>query len=427
MKRALLALADGRIFEGRSIGSEGEATGEVVFNTAMAGYQEILTDPSYHGQLVTMTYPLIGNYGVNNDDVEAKRPFVGGFIIKEAARRACNWRAVGTLDHYLARHRIVGIDGIDTRALTRHLRDHGEQPALLSTEDVNAKRLAERARALPGLVGRDLVSEVTCRALYDWHEGLPAGQAGLADRPKGPRPSKSVIVYDFGVKQSILRSLVSVGCRVTVVPASTPAEEVLARQPDGVVLSNGPGDPAALPYAVAAATAILGKRPLFGICLGHQLLGAALGATTYKLKFGHHGANHPVMDLTTGRVEITSQNHGFGVRFLSDVGARAAKGGEVSSEEIPGKLRFPVGDAPTPPAAVVFPSAGLPHDPPQITTPFGRVELTHLSLNDGTVEGLRCLEVPAFSVQYHPEASPGPHDARYLFGRFMEMMGAETN
>jgi carbamoyl-phosphate synthase small subunit len=388
MKRAILALADGRIFEGRAIGADGEATGEVVFNTAMTGYQEILTDPSYFGQMVTMTYPLIGNYGVNNADVEAKKPFVGGLIIKEAARRACNWRAVGTLGHYLTRHQIVGIDGIDTRALTRHIRDHGEQPALLSTEDVNAKRLAERARELPGLVGRDLVAEVTCRAPYDWHEGL-------ADQPKGSKPSKSVVVYDFGAKQSILRSLVSAGCRVTVVPAATPADEVLARQPDGVVLSNGPGDPAALPYAVEAAKAILGKRPLFGICLGHQLLGTALGATTYKLKFGHHGANHPVMDLTTGRVEITSQNHGFGVQF-----AQTTQG-------------------------TVNPT--MARVPRRVQTPAGDVEITHLSLNDGTVEGLRCLEVPAFSVQYHPEASPGPHDARYLFERFLEMMGAEAN
>ncbi len=383
-RRALLALADGRVFIGRAIGAEGEATGEVVFNTAMTGYQEILTDPSYYGQMVTMTYPLIGNYGVNNADVEAKKPYVGGFIIKEAGRRASNWRAIGTLEHYLTRHKIIGIDGIDTRALTRHIRDHGEQPALLSTEDLNVNRLAERARTLKGLIGRDLVQEVTCKTAYEWHEGLD-------DQPKASKsPSKSVVVYDFGVKLSILRSLVSAGCRVTVVPATTPAADVLARKPDGVVFSNGPGDPAALPYAVEAAKAILGKRPLFGICLGHQLLGTALGATTYKLKFGHHGANHPVMDLTTGKVEITSQNHGFGVRF-----EQMPKGGL---------------------------NAGTVRRPFLVSTPVGDAEITHMSLNDGTAEGLRCLKMAAFSVQYHPEASPGPHDAHYLFQRFVEMM-----
>jgi carbamoyl-phosphate synthase small subunit len=388
MRRALLALADGRIFEGRAIGADGEATGEVVFNTAMTGYQEILTDPSYHGQMVTMTYPLIGNYGVNNADIEAKKPYVSGFIIKEAGRRASNWRAIGTLEHYLTRHSIIGICGLDTRALTRHIRDHGEQPALLSTQEFDGPRLAERARSLPGLVGRDLVQEVTCKAPYEWHEGL-------ADQPKGSTrpsksPSKSIVVYDFGVKLSILRSLVSEGCRVTVVPATTPADEALARKPDGVVLSNGPGDPAALGYAVAAVRALLGRQPLFGICLGHQLLATALGATTYKLKFGHHGANHPVMDLTTGKVEITSQNHGFGVRFteMPQTGLDAAT------------LRKPV----------------------RVQTPSGDAEITHMSLNDGTAEGLRCLGVPAFSVQYHPEASPGPHDAHYLFQRFTEMM-----
>jgi carbamoyl-phosphate synthase small subunit len=389
MRRALLALADGRIFEGRAIGADGEATGEVVFNTAMTGYQEILTDPSYHGQMVTMTYPLIGNYGVNNADIEAKKPYVSGFIIKEAGRRASNWRAIGTLEHYLTRHTIIGIDGLDTRALTRHIRDHGEQPALLSTRELEGSRLAERAHALPGLVGRDLVQEVTCQAAYEWPEGP-------ADPPKGATLSKSVVVYDFGVKQSILRSLTSAGCRVTVVPATTPADEVLARHPDGVVLSNGPGDPAALGYAIETVRALLGKRPLFGICLGHQLLASALGATTYKLKFGHHGANHPVMDLTTGKVEITSQNHGFGVKF-----------GQMAPHMSNGGL-----------------NAATQRQPLRVSTPAGDAMITHMSLNDGTVEGLRCLDVPAFSVQYHPEASPGPHDAHYLFQRFMGIMSA---
>ena len=377
MSRALLALADGRVFEGRALGAAGEATGEVVFNTSMTGYQEILTDPSYWGQMVTMTYPLIGNYGVNNADVEARRPFVNGFIVKEAGRRASNWRAIGTLDHYLRSHNIIGIEGVDTRALTRHIRDRGEQPALLSTEDLNRKRLAERARALPGLIGLDLVKEVTCATSYDWPEGF-------ADRPRRAS-SLHVVVYDFGVKYSILRSLVSASCRVTVVPAQTTAGVVLAQNPDGIVLSNGPGDPAALSYAIDATRALLGKRPLLGVCLGHQLLGLALGATTYKLKFGHHGGNHPVMDLATGKVEITTQNHGFGVSFGDRMATTA-------------------------------------RTPKPMTTAFGRVEVTHLSLNDGTIEGLRCLDVPAFSVQYHPEASPGPHDAHYLFHRFVEMM-----
>ncbi|MEW6325539.1 MAG: glutamine-hydrolyzing carbamoyl-phosphate synthase small subunit [Nitrospirota bacterium] len=388
MNRALLALADGRVFEGRALGAEGEATGEVVFNTSMTGYQEILTDPSYLGQLVTMTYPLIGNYGVNNADVEARRPFVNGFIVKEAGRRASNWRAVGTLGHYLARHKIVGIEGIDTRALTRHIRDHGEQPALLSSEDLNPKRLAERARTLPGLIGRDLVKELTCQAPYEWPEGI-AGTGSSARRT----PSLHVVVYDFGVKYSILRSLVSAGCKVTVVPAQTPAEGVLARNPDGVVLSNGPGDPAALTYAVDAARALLGKRPLFGICLGHQLLGLALGGSTYKLRFGHHGGNHPVMELATGKVQITTQNHGFGVMF-----------GEQKPAHAEGKPVAP------------------PEEQRRVKTPFGQVALTHASLNDGTIEGLRCLDLPAFSVQYHPEASPGPHDAHPLFQQFVEMM-----
>ena len=386
MNKALLALADGRVFEGRALGVEGEASGDVVFNTSMTGYQEILTDPSYLGQLVTMTYPLIGNYGVNNADVEARRPFLNGFIVKEAGRRASNWRAVGTLGHYLTRHKIIGIEGIDTRALTRHIRDHGEQPALLSTEDLNPTRLAERARSLPGLIGRDLVKELTCAAPYEWPEPI-------ADRPRY-YSSLKVIVYDFGVKYSILRALVSAGCHVTVVPAQTTAEAVLAENPDGIVLSNGPGDPAALTYAIDAVRALLGKKPILGVCLGHQLLGLALGASTYKLRFGHHGGNHPVMDMETGRVEITTQNHGFGVKF---------------------------GDGEADPA-----HEGKPLPTPKrrrhINTPVGRVILTHVSLNDGTVEGLRCLDVPAFSVQFHPEASPGPHDSFYLFQRFVDLM-----
>ena len=387
MKRAVLALADGRVFEGRAIGADGEAVGEVVFNTAMTGYQEILTDPSYRGQMVTMTYPLIGNYGVNNTDVESRQPYVSGFIVKEAGRRASNWRAVGTLDHYLCRHQIIGIDGLDTRALTRHIRDQGEQVAVLSTVDLDPAQLVAKAKEAPGLVGRDLVREVTCAAPYEWPEGL-------VERPEtaAPQPRRHVVVYDFGVKHSILRSLVSLGCRVTVVPAATSPEAALAYKPDGIVLSNGPGDPAALGYAVKTIQALLGKVPIFGICLGHQLLGTALGGTTYKLKFGHHGGNHPVIDLTTGSVKITTQNHGFGITFDS------ASGRPAAADQATARSR------------------------PEIETPFGRVRVTHLSLNDGTIEGLQCLERHAFSVQYHPEAAPGPHDARYMFPRFVELM-----
>jgi carbamoyl-phosphate synthase small subunit len=366
---ALLALADGRVFRGEALGAAGEGHGEVVFNTSMTGYQEILTDPSYRGQMVCMTYPLIGNYGINLEDVESRRPWVAGFIVKEACAFPSSWRSRLSLDDYLREHGIVGIQGIDTRALTRHLRDHGAQAGIVSTEEHDGARLAERARALPGLVGRDLVTEVSVDAPHGWTEG----PWDLARGYTAPAPARRrVIAFDSGIKQNILRCLTGLGCDVEVVPADTGAAAVLERKPDGVFLSNGPGDPEAVPYLVEAVRGLLGKTPIFGICLGNQILGLAFGGSTYKLKFGHHGGNHPVKDLETGRVEITAQNHGFAVD-------------------------------------------------PRSVEKVGLVE-THVNLNDGTSEGMRHRELPIFSVQYHPEASPGPHDAHYLFRRFADLM-----
>ena len=368
---AILALADGTIFEGTAFGATAEATGEVVFNTSMTGYQEILTDPSYCGQLVAMTYPEIGNTGVNREDVESKRPYVEGFIVKEYWATPSNWRATQSLGDYLAEHGIPGIQGIDTRALVRLLRDKGNLNGVLSTADLDRDRLVHKARQAPSMEGQDLVTRVTTDRAYDWNEGHWTLEGGY-QTPSEPA-KYNVVAYDFGIKRNILRNLVQAGCQVKVVPAGTPADQVLAMKPDGVFLSNGPGDPAAVPYAVEAVRGLVGKVPIFGICLGHQILGLALGGTTYKLKFGHHGGNQPVMDTTTGKVEITSQNHGF---------------------------------------AVDVDSLG------------GKAQLTHVNLNDQTVEGLAHTQLPLFSVQYHPESSPGPHDANYLFRRFTDLMEA---
>jgi carbamoyl-phosphate synthase small subunit len=401
VKPAVLALADGTVFKGAALGAPGETVGEVVFNTAMSGYQEVLTDPSYRGQMVTMTYPHIGNYGINPEDMESSRPWLAGFIVKEACPYPSNWRSRLTLDEYLRQHGIVGIQGIDTRALTTHLRDHGSQQGVISHADLDPKRAVQKAREAPSILGRDLVKEVTCAKPYKWTES--SGRWALKNTARGEGKGGDgfrVVAYDFGIKYNILRRLVDEGIEVTVVPASTTADAALALNPDGIFLSNGPGDPEGVPYAVEAVLTLFGKRPIFGICLGHQIIGLALGLQTYKLKFGHHGANHPVLDLETRKVEITSQNHNFAVR-----------GGDPSPRPSPGlpvapQMQRAMGEG----NSVVWPTA------------YGRVQLTHVSLNDDAVEGLRCLDLPVYSVQYHPEASPGPHDASYLFHRFTDLM-----
>ncbi len=389
MKKAILALADGTWFEGRALGAEGETAGEVVFNTAMTGYQEVLTDPSYRGQIVTMTCPHIGNYGVTPEDIESHRIWAEGFVIKESSRLASNWRSRATLQDYLQEANIVAIEGIDTRALTRHLREKGAQQGVISHLDLDPHRAAEKARQAPNIIGRDLAEAVTCERRYHWTSGTGAWAPKLrmpdSGNTQAPKTLWRVVAYDFGVKQNILRRLVDVGCEVTVVPASTSAQDVLALNPHGLFLSNGPGDPEGVPYAMAALRELIGRLPIFGICLGHQLLGLALGFSTYKLTFGHHGANHPVIDLRTKKVEITSQNHNFAVRFPVD---------------------RPQGS----------------RESPIVSTPFGRVQMSHVSLNDGSVEGMVCLDHPVFSVQYHPEASPGPHDSAYLFEEFISLM-----
>ncbi|HML94564.1 MAG TPA: glutamine-hydrolyzing carbamoyl-phosphate synthase small subunit [Thermodesulfobacteriota bacterium] len=370
MKKAILVLEDGTVFEGRGFGAEGEAHGEVVFNTSMTGYQEILTDPSYNGQIVTMTYPEIGNYGVNPEDAESRRPFLKALVVREYWRDPSNWRSEDDLGSYMAKYGVVGIEGVDTRALTKLIRSEGAQKAAVSTIDTDPGSLLKKVRAARGIVGVDLVTEVSCESPYGWSEGTGAWRPEGEGASAGGRRFK-VAAYDYGLKQNILRKLADLGCDVTVVPSRTPPHEVLAMDPDGIFLSNGPGDPAAVAYAVESVRTLIGKKPVFGICLGHQILGLALGGKTYKLKFGHRGGNQPVKDLRTGKVEITSQNHGFAVD--------------------PGSL----GDD---------------------------VEITHVNLNDDTVEGLRHRAHPVFSVQYHPEASPGPHDSSYLFEEFVEMM-----
>jgi carbamoyl-phosphate synthase small subunit len=382
---AILALEDGKVFRGRAWGANGERTGEIVFNTSMMGYQEILTDPSYAGQIVTMTYPLIGNYGVNSEDIESRRPFVEGFVVREYSEVTSNWRARISLDEYLKRHGIVGISEIDTRALVRHIREKGAMRACISSIDQDEKSLVEKAKNAPHMLGRNLVDEVTCGDPYQWSEikdeqttldpGLDPIGAVRDDIENLLSPGEEpfrVVAYDFGIKYYILRYLEAFGCQVTVVPARTSADDVLALAPDGIFLSNGPGDPAALPGIVGEVKQLITAAPVFGICLGHQLLGLAFGGKTYKLKFGHRGGNQPVKNLQTDRIEITSHNHGFAV------------------------------------------------DPESLN--LGEIELTHSNLNDDCLEGFRHRSLPVFSVQYHPEAGPGPHDATYLFREFIAKM-----
>jgi carbamoyl-phosphate synthase small subunit len=376
---ALLALADGTLWPGLAFGAIGERTGEIVFNTSLTGYQEILTDPSYHGQMVVMSQPHIGNYGANDEDDESRRAWAAGFVVREASPIASNWRATQTLDEYLRERNVVGITDVDTRALVRHIRAHGAQNAALSSlapstslgAGPDPDRLVALARAAPDMNGLDLAKEVTCAEPYRWT--LEAGGWKLDSNLQPPASNFHVVAYDFGIKRNLLRLLAAHNGSVTVVPAQTPASEALALKPDGVFLSNGPGDPAAVTYAIENVRQLLGRVPVFGICLGHQILGLALGGATYKLKFGHRGGNQPVKRLSTGRVEISSHNHGFAVRAES----------------------LPPG-----------------------------VEVTHVNLNDGCVEGLRAPALRAFSVQYHPEAAPGPHDARYLFEEFLRLMSA---
>ena len=368
--RATLALADGTVFYGWGFGACGTAVGEVVFNTCMTGYQEVLTDPSYHRQIVLMTPTQIGNTGVNSPDSESARPQVAGFIVRESSMPTSSWRAEEGMESFLARNGITGIEGVDTRALTRHLRDRGAQAGMIAIGEVDPDELIAKARGWGSMEGRDLVREVTPAGEYTWQEGPFHPVTGFATVEKKRR----VVAMDFGIKRNILRELSGAGCDVTVVPATTSAERIVELSPDGIFLSNGPGDPEPVRYAVETVRSLLGKVPMFGICLGHQILGLALGGRTRKLTFGHHGGNHPVKDLSTGKVEITSQNHGFVV------------------------------------------------DPDSLLAAGQRVEVSHVNLNDGTVEGIRHLDMPVFSVQYHPEASPGPHDAHYLFRRFVELM-----
>jgi len=368
MSKAFLVFEDGLVFEGKSFGADGESAGEVVFNTSITGYQEILTDPSYYGQMVTMTYPLIGNYGINEDDFESEKPFLSAFIVKEYSQIYSNYRATTSLGNFLKKHGIIGIEGIDTRMVVKHIREAGSMNAVISTVDHDIGNLKKKAKSVPSIVGQDLVQYVTCKEPYEWLEGSWQLDGSFY---KPGKFRKHVVALDFGIKRNILRYLVDEGCRVTVVPAKTTFEEIIKLRPDGIFISNGPGDPAPLYYAIETVAKLTEKFPSFGICLGNQLLSLAYGGSTYKLKFGHHGGNQPVKDLSSGRVEITAQNHCFAVNM---------------------------------------------------ETILDKFDITHINLNDNTVEGIKHKTKPIFAVQYHPENGPGPHDAKYLFKRFVELL-----
>lgn len=407
---ALLALEDGTFFEGWACGAPGEAEGEAVFNTSMVGYQEVITDPSYAGQIVTMTTPHIGNYGANGADMESRGIFAQGFVVREMTREPSNWRAEESLPAFLERHGVVGIEGVDTRRLTRHIREAGAMRAVISTADLDPTSLVAKAQASAGLIGRDLVAEVAVRESYEWGTESPDGYMPVDTGILPVQPKYRVIAIDSGIKFSILRRLVEVGCDVLVVPPTISSGDVLAQNPDGVFVANGPGDPSAVEYLFGTLRELVAEKPLFGICLGHQMLSLAVGAETFKLKYGHHGGNQPVVNLLSGRVEITSQNHGFCVDFgsIGELVPEDSGGLEFGTDDL--SAWVDVGVAP------VVRSEG-----------FGRVQLTHVNLNDMTCEGLRLLDAPAFSVQYHPEAAPGPHDARYLFRAFARLMDSETD
>lgn len=409
-ERALLALEDGTTFAGWACGARGTSAGEVVFNTSMSGYQEILTDPSYAGQIVTMTMPHIGNCGVNSTDMESRGAFARGLVVREMSPVVSNWRAEESLPAFLRRHGVVAMEGIDTRRLTKHIREAGAMRAVISTEDLDPASLVERALAAESMVGADHVRDVCIRELVEWGAedacGAPVADTGILPL----RPTHRVVAMDSGIKYNILRRLSEAGCEVVLVPPFTSSAEVLALEPDGVFMANGPGDPRAVEYLYETLRELVGVKPVFGICLGHQMLSIAVGAEIFKLKYGHRGGNQPVMNLLTGRVEITSQNHGFCADFgsIGPLDPESSGGLEHEAADLAFWVRSRV--------APVVRSAAV-----------GAVQLTHVNLNDMTVEGIRLLDAPAFSVQYHPEAAPGPHDARYLFGSFIRLMDGKRD
>lgn len=402
-KKAFLALENGDVYEGYSCGASGEATGELCFNTSMSGYQEILSDPSYAGQIITMTMPQIGNYGTNVEDNESRGVFARGLVVREMCFEPSNWRSEQSLPEFLEEHNIVGIEGLDTRALVRTLRESGAMNACISNIDTDKESLVAKAKGEPGLVGRDLVSTVAYGATYEFGADMPK-DLKCADCGASSESEYRVVAFDSGIKYNILRSLNALGCKVTVVPPTITAQEVLAMKPDGVFLSNGPGDPEPLEYLYKTVQELIGEVPIFGICLGHQMLSLAVGADTFKLKYGHRGGNHPVKNLETGKVEITSQNHGFCVDFGS-IGELDEKSKSYGIEANDLKSWSSQNIAPV-----------------VLSKEYGPIKLTHINLNDSSVEGIEVLDHQAFSIQYHPEASPGPHDAHYLFDKFIQVM-----